>query len=244
MSDPVEKLVLLHKHEEELRVRSLDAIKSDAALTDHLNIVSEAMNLIHAFCHDYQHYDDDELTLQLLGIRLFNDAGASIKLALSGYYQKAFVHVRDVIETYFLIDYLTTYPAKIAEWKAADKKKRIAHFGPGFIRTELDKRDSYTSGQRKKIYDLVSEYASHASYLGFSLLMNAKNLGEVGPFFDQKKLEAWVEELAKRLSHAAVILVHDHKRKDVVLLGTRKHYLDKVNAWAAKYLGGLPSTAP
>jgi hypothetical protein len=47
-----------------------------------------------------------------------------------GYYQKALDQVRDVFETYFLVDYLTTPQGKIAEWKAADKKARIAHFGP------------------------------------------------------------------------------------------------------------------
>jgi len=51
MSDPVENLVSLHKHEEDLRVRIVDAIKGDAALMDHRNIVSEAMNLIYAFYH-------------------------------------------------------------------------------------------------------------------------------------------------------------------------------------------------
>jgi hypothetical protein len=64
----------------------------------------------------------------------------------------------------------------------------------------------------------------------------------VGPFHDRKKLEAWLQELAKRLSHAAVILVHDHKGVDRVLLATRAHYLNAVNAWAAKYLGGKPPT--
>jgi hypothetical protein len=36
------------------------------------------------------HGSEDELTLQYLGIRLFNAGAASAKLALSGYYQKAF----------------------------------------------------------------------------------------------------------------------------------------------------------
>jgi hypothetical protein len=52
--------------------------------------VAEAMNAIYAFTHDHEHGSDNELTLQYLGIRLFNAAGASVKLALSGYYQKAF----------------------------------------------------------------------------------------------------------------------------------------------------------
>jgi hypothetical protein len=50
----------------------------------------------------------------------------------------------------------------------------------------------YSSGARKKIYDLLSEHASHASYPGFSLVMNAQNLGEIGPFFDEKKLGVWL----------------------------------------------------
>jgi hypothetical protein len=126
-----DNLTSRHKHEEDLRARSLATIAADAALSDHWNLVGEAMNVIYVFTHDHSHGSENELTLQYLGIRLFNAAGASAKLALSGYYQKAFDQVRDVIETYFLVDYLSTYPDKIDEWKRADKKWRISHFGPG-----------------------------------------------------------------------------------------------------------------
>jgi len=135
-----DNLTSLHKHEEALRARSLAAIDAD------WNLVAEAMNAVYAFTHDHAYGSENELTLQYLGIRLFNAAGASVKLALSGYYQKAFHQVGDAIETYFLVDYLSTYPEQIDEWRRADKKKRIAHFGPGFIRNALDKRDRYTSG--------------------------------------------------------------------------------------------------
>jgi hypothetical protein len=157
--DPAANFHTLHKHEEEIRANNLAAIERTPVLRDHWAIVAEAMNVIHAFAREHEHQSDDELTLQFLGIRLFNAGAASIKLALSGYYQKAFDQVRDVLETGFLLDYLATYPEKIAEWKAADKKARIAHFGPGVIRTALDKRDGYTSGARKAIYDLISEAA-------------------------------------------------------------------------------------
>jgi hypothetical protein len=159
----IDNLTSLHEHEEKLRVRSVAAIEGDAALSDHWHLVAEALNVIYAFTHDHSPGSENELTLQYLGIRLFNAAGASVKLALSGYYQKAFDHLRDVIETSFLVDYLSTYPEKIGEWKGADKKKRISKFGPGIIRIALDKRDGYASGERKRIYDLISELASHAS---------------------------------------------------------------------------------
>jgi hypothetical protein len=231
-----DNLTSLHKHEEELRARSLAAIEADAPLSDHWNLVAEAMNAIFAFTHDHAHESENELTLQYLGIRLFNAAGASVKLALSGYYQKAFDQVRDVIETYFLVDYLSTYPEKIDEWKHADKKKRISHFGPGVIRNALDKRDGYTSGERKKIYDLISELASHASYPGISLTTTGPaNMAQVGPFFDEKKLATWLQEMAMRLSHAAMILASNPEGSDLKLLMTRRHYLEIVNKWWSKY---------
>jgi hypothetical protein len=233
-----DNLISLHRHEEELRARSLAFIEADAALSDHWNLVAEAMNAIYAFTHDHEHGSDNELTLQYLGIRLFNAAGASVKLALSGYYQKAFDHLRDVIETYFLVDYLSTYPEKIEEWKRADKKKRISHFGPAFIRNALDKRSGHTSGERKRIYDLISELASHASYSGISLTTTgAANMAQVGPFFDEKKLATWLQEMAMRLSHAAVVLVSNPEGSDVKLLITRAHHLEVVNKWWSKYRG-------
>lgn len=234
--DPTDNLHTLHSQEEAVRAQSLAAIGTDGALKDHWTIISEAMNAVYAFSHDHKHQSDSELTLQMLGIRLFNAAATSIKLGQAGYYQKAFDGVRDVLETYFLVDYLTTNPEKIAEWKTADKKTRIAKFGPGFVRTELDKRDRYTSGVRKKVYDLISEYASHASYPGFRLIMNDQNLGEIGPFFNQQKHDAWLRELATRLMHAAVILVSNPEGQDQMLLLTRAHYLESVNQWMSKYM--------
>jgi hypothetical protein len=239
--DATDNLTSLHKHEEELRVQSQAVIKADAALSDHWTLVAEAMNVIYAFTHDHEHGSENELTLQYLGIRLFNAAGASIKLALSGYYQKAFDQLRDVIETYFLVDYLSTYPEKIDEWKVADKRKRISHFRPGVIRNALDKRDGYTSGERKKIYDLISELASHASYPGISMTTTGpSNRAQVGPFFDEKKLKTWLQEIAMRLSHAAVVLVSNPEGSDLKLLMTRKHFLEVVNKWWATYRGVSP----
>jgi hypothetical protein len=233
-----DNLTSLHRLEEELRAKSVTAIDADPALSEHWTFVAEAMNAIYAFTHDHDHGSEDELTLQYLGIRLFNAAGASVKLALSGYYQKAFHQVRDILETSFLVDYLSTYPEKIAEWRGADKKKRITQFGPGVIRNALDKRDGYTSGERKRIYDLISEAASHASYAGLSLIKTGSdNMAQVGPFFDQKKLTVWLHEMALRLSPAALHLMPNTDGHDLKLLATRMHYLEVVHRWWSKYRG-------
>jgi hypothetical protein len=240
---PKENVDKLHEHEEQLRVESLALIAKRADLTDHWKLVQEAMNVIYAFSNDHVHGSDDELTMQFLGIRLFNAAAVSIKLALSGYYQKAFVHVRDILETYFLVDYLRSTPAQISVWKNADNKTLKKSFSPLRIREELDKRDGYTQQERKKFYDLVSQLASHATYKGFQLTTQG-GLGRIGPFVDEAKLQAWLEEMAKRFGHAAICLLSDFEGTDYTLDLTRKHYLDMMNAWGKKYYGPTFPKAP
>jgi hypothetical protein len=231
-------VISLHTHEEELRARSLAVIQADADLSEHWNLIAEAMNAIYAFSRDHVHGSEDELTLQYLGTRLFNAAGASIKLALSGYYQTAFGQVRDVIETSFLVDYLSTYPEKIDEWRRADRKKRMSRFGPDPIRRALDKRSGHTSGERTRIYHLISEFASHPSYASVSLTTTGPaNMVHVGPFFDEQKLRSWLGETAIRLSHAALVLLPHPEGSDANLLMTQAHYLEVVNEWWSKYRG-------
>ena len=224
-----DNLTSLHGHEESIRTESLALIARRTDLTDHLALVEEAMNVIWAFTQEHVHNSDDELTFQFLGIRLFNAAAVSIKLALAGYYQKAFVHVRDILETYFLVDYLRSNPAKVAVWKKADKKQRAREFSPMKIRDELDKRSGYVEGARKAAYDLISENASHATYRGFHL--------KIGPFIDELKLQAWLEEMAKRFGHAAIVLLSDFEGQDHKLDLTRNHYLIVMNEWGRKYYG-------
>jgi hypothetical protein len=238
-------LISLHDGEEQLRARSLAVIQADADLSEHWNLIAEAMNAIYAFSRDHVHGSEDELTLQYLGTRLFNAAGASIKLALSGYYQKAFGQVRDVIETSFLVDYLKTYPEEIDEWRRADRKKRMLHFGPRRIREVLDERDGYTSGERTRIYHLISELASHPSYAGVSLTATGPaNMVHVGPFFDEQKLRSWLGETALRLSPAALALLPHPDGSDVNLLMTQAHYLTVANEWWSKYRVMKPQAAP
>jgi hypothetical protein len=112
------------------------------------------------------------------------------------------------------------------------------------IRNALDARDGYTSGARKKIYDLISESAAHASYPGIALTTTGPlRMAQVGPFFDEEKLATWLREMAMRVSRAAIILVSNSEGDDRQLLATRMHYLTVVNRWWATYRHMLPQTA-
>jgi hypothetical protein len=75
------------------------------------------------------------------------------------------------------------------------------------------------------------------------LVTNAKNLGQIGPFFDERKLAAWLQELAKRLPHAALHLTADPEGRDLKLMAARAHYLKVVDAWRIKYLSGKSGAA-
>jgi hypothetical protein len=134
------------------------------------------------------------------------------------------------------VDYLRSNPAQISVWKNADNRTLKKDFSPQRIREELDKRDGYTQQERKKFYDLVSQHASHATYKGFHLTTQG-GLGRIGPFVDEAKLQAWLEEMAKRFGHAAICLLSDFEGTDHRLDLTRKHYLDVMNVWGKKYFG-------
>jgi hypothetical protein len=85
---------------------------------------------------------------------------------------------------------------------------------------------------------LAQELASHASYPGISLTTTGPaKMAQVGPFFDEKKLEIWIQEVAMRLSHAAIVLVSNPEGRDGQLLAVRVHYLDTANRWWSKYRG-------
>lgn len=232
-----ENFTSLHKEEEQIRVDSLRLIERDVSLSDHLAMIHESMDIIYALAHDHDNTTEDELTIQYLGLRLFNSAASSLKLSLSGYYQSAVMLLRDVFETVALLDYMRTFPDQIAVWKASDKRQRIAKFSPKAIREALDKQDQFTSNRRKEMYDLLSEYASHATAPGFKLLA-PEGLGKIGPFLSEKCLKAWLGDAVKFLVHGATIFTVHFLKVDLPLLTRKGSFLNHVNNWCEKYMSG------
>lgn len=235
--DKLENLKSLHTHEEELRAQSLKIVAADSTLSELLFLVSNAMGIFFGFSHDHKTRSDDELTIQYFAIRLFNTTAVSIKLALGGYIQQALSHIRDVVEVAFLLDYFRTYPEQIKVWRESDKKTRLLKFGPSLIRKALDARDVNKEQKRKKAYDVLCEYATHATYHGFTLI-NKDGQGQVGPFVDEIKLRAWLQEVALRVLPAAE-LVGQHfpdGNEEVVVLYNA--YSDQVQEWWSRQQSG------
>ncbi|WP_211381551.1 hypothetical protein [Bradyrhizobium japonicum] len=233
----VDNLETLHREEERLRGEHQKLVVSKEDLGDHIHIIREAMNMIWALLHEYQHKSEDELTMQFLGIRLFNTAAGSIKLAYSGYYQGAFSSLRDFLETFFLIDYLGTHPEQISSWSSATQRELRGKYGPNAIRSALDARDSFKEGKRKELYDLISHHATHATPSGFKMTTNDM-LGEIGPFYRELNFEAWMGEAAKMVCNAGIVFAASFKAVDERILTTKAVYLEHLNIWKKKYFGG------
>jgi hypothetical protein len=233
----------LHEHEETLRDESLGLLAKDTKHAEMLFLVANAMGILFGFCHDHKAEGDDELTLQYFGLRIFNAAGASIKLALTGYAQQALVHTRDIMEVAFLLDYFSTFPAEISLWKSADERTLKTTFAPVHIREALDARDGNKEQKRRKVYSLLSTYASHATYAGFTMTMKDGE-GQLGPFVDERKLKAWLQELALRLLPAAEIFGRHFPTAPAAVLSLYRSYAHQVIEWAEKNQFGIKGQSP
>jgi hypothetical protein len=161
--------------------------------------VQEAMNIVYGLTHDHLHRSDDELTLQRLGIRLFNASAASVNLALSGYYQIAFAQLRDIVETYFLLDYFSTNKDKNC---CLEDGRPQSKFRPYVIRNELDKRDG----------DVTAWLEEMVKLLGHRAFVYARHFEDVAPDLEVVKkqyfymMKAWLAKLSQACNNTVLPL--------------------------------------
>lgn len=233
-----ENVQSFHEGEERIRAQSLEFIEREPVLAEHLGLIHDALYVLIHFCREHRHQNDDELALQLLGIRLFNDGAASLKLVLSGYYQPAYHHVRDLLEVANLLDYFRNEPAKIAEWRAADDKGDRA-FLPVKVREALDAHAEYAGTRRNMPYKRLSTYAAHPTFRGFRLITN-DNLIQVGPYFDAGILRDWLLETAAWLGYATMTFAEHFKQLSPELATERSVLAKAAVAWHSKYLAAPP----
>ena len=230
-----ENLKTLHKQEEENRTKSILHINADSELRDHLEIVYASLDMTFNFSIEYKPQTDDELTVQFIGIRLFNSIVSCLKLLLAGYYQCSVILLRDILEIGFLLDYFCINSSKISEWKKSSDKERLEKFSPRVIRKALDNRDRFKEKERGKIYKIMSEYAVHPTYSGFKLVA-PEGKAKIGPFFDSKYLKSTIRELAMRVPWSTVIYLVHFKEPPSYLLKIKIDFLAKLKAWSQKHL--------
>jgi len=233
-----ENLLRLHSGEEFIRSKSIEAIERSPDLVAHIEMIEASMDSLDYFARSHKAINEDELTLQLLLIRLFNATASALKLAMAGYYQNSALIQRDMLETIFLLDYFTIDVKLIAQWRSADKKNRLKLFKPAFVRETLDKRDGFTTKKRARAYDLLCELAGHATYDGFRMLTPIPGgQAHCGPFFEVTSLDALISELAKhcaQTSHAPQKYFVPTKRSDVE---AKILIIENQRRWATRFFG-------
>ncbi len=230
-----DNLVSLHFQEEQLRGKALELVAQDTNLQLHIAIVEQAMNLSDLL-RQFPTDDEDLKVIQLLGMRLFNALGASLKLALSGYVQNSTLVMRDILETVFLVDLFRGENSLIAKWRLADGRTLKADFSPAAVRKALDTRYGHTTKRREKIYKLFSELAGHPT-MKSAWMMRPQKDGDavIGPFIEKTSLDAVLSEMGQVAIQSGQNLNAFFPADWQSAFGTRKAFEEMSQQWFAAF---------
>ena len=145
------------------------------------------------------------------------------------------IHQRDVLETGFLIDYLSSHVSKIKKWKESSRKDRLDNYKPIKIIKALDRRDCIEESRRYEIYIMMCENAAHPTFKGNKLLA-PEGFVKIGPFINNKFLKSTIEELALRVPYFTVIYSSFFQKIDKIFLKMKIDYFTELKNWSQKFL--------
>jgi hypothetical protein len=230
-----ENIIALGTQEAEFRARSLKLIDETPALLEHLNVIEAAMSAIVDHVQGRPERHPDELPLKGLGIRLFNDLGAGLGDALSGYYQQALGALRDIVELQLLFDDFSDDPAKIGRWSAASRRDREREFGPRVVRQRLDARYQHKGEMRRTVYQRLSMLATHPSPEGLAIIA-PDGLAILGPFFEPGRLKVVLEEMAQQGLAATVNFTSLFPAETEDERAAKAGFLQRAGRWAEQFM--------
>jgi hypothetical protein len=240
-----DNMTRLYSGEEALRTESLRRIGEMPDLATHLHMIEQAMDLLHGLLPEKGNPDDDQLTLGNLGIRCFNALASCAKLSLSGYYQAAAIHIRDVLEVAFLLDHFTSNPGLVTQWRTGSERDRKKLFAPLAIRQALDDRDHLTDQKRKAAYEQLCKLAGHATPEGAVMLAPDPNEKAVhcGPFLEITALQAILSEAALTAIQAGNSFGLLMNADDLRAHGVRLAFMHAEAEWLTQFFGQEPNQA-
>lgn len=231
------KLGALHMGEQGLREKAEAFIAENPKLQLHLTIVEHAMDLADWF-RKIPINDEDLKVLQIMGMRTFNAFGASLNLALSGYFQNSALIMRDILETVFLLNYFSGDRAEISRWRLADKAVRKRQFAPVHIRTALDKRDGFTERRRQKAYEMFCELAAHPTMQSdYMMRPNKDGDAVIGPFMEITGLDAVLSEMGRLAVQVGTILAVFLVDYGNIAAAARKAFDHDMHRWLKEFYG-------
>ncbi len=204
------------------------ALRRSGLAQRNLAAAGKAIDLLHTFAREEAFNDDDDITILRLVIRVLNDAGASGKCALAGYYQQSISHIRDIIEVAFLLDLFWRKPDQIRVWREASDRDRKKLFKPVKLRETLDQLDGRTDSARQEAYAFYSGHGTHVTPNLEVISPNSQT--QIGPFPSDKIIVLLTYDLTKWLcaatGYAAKSLDHRKIPDSDRSLAFVKHKLD------------------
>ena len=217
-------------------MKSLAVVAASEPLTAHIHAVQAAMNHLHVLLVSHTKVGTDEHAIQLICIRLFNVGATTLKLGLTGYYQAGFQTLRDAFELVNLVDLFRIDTTVIFRWRTADDRAHQKEFKPVAVRESLERHPDFKEQKRNATYKTYSNFATHATYKSFNLLMTGGQV-QLGPFFDETKLKALLEDMGAHLSHATlgVSMLFD-KGSTIEELVAKSEFLASLKAYHQMYI--------
>jgi hypothetical protein len=218
--------------------QSDEFVLADADLRTHVQMINIDLNFIDELLRAHIHRTSDELIVHRLAVRCFNSGAAALQLARSGYYQPCIAIIRDIMETSLLLDLFSREPTVIGEWTRSTEKERDRKFSAYQVRLRLEVLDVRDSGRvlnRAQTYKRFCTYGTHPSPEGFSLI-SPNMMTQIGPFPDEGRLRAVIEEIALHLTFASIVIANfvDSEKAEVINLQVK--FFTQTDIWANKYL--------
>lgn len=230
-------LLLLNEGEEEIRKNNILFLEACPDLLAHLDLTERSMDLIDVFVRQQVEVDDDGRAIQHLGIRIFNGLASAWKLMASGYYQKAALIQRDLIETIYLVDYFRIHPDTVSAWRFADRKQLQREFGPSAVRKALDEHGGRGKSKRDENYYKFSNLAAHPTKLGFEMLRPKGGDAIIGPFPDNTSLKALLEEHGSLAAQAGFAIVARLNFEGEMANSTAHRFITGFMDYAVRFFG-------
>lgn len=233
--DIPDNFLRLRAFEDEIHAQSLATIRASQDHLWHLALIEKSLDLLNILSQKFEGDGDDQLTVQLLGIRMSNDLFAALRLLMSGYYQSGVMQLRDAFETLLLVDLFSSQPERILEWRTIDEKERKRKFKVFDIRVALDVRDGDTSRRREKRYGLLCELGAHPTYRGIALTRAENGLAIWGPFHRGDLLRATIEDMVWVAIEAAFVMGRNFELKRVDHIAVDLGFYEWVSRWNERF---------
>ncbi|WP_156970059.1 hypothetical protein [Arenimonas malthae] len=232
----------LRWQEQAIQAEAVKAIESSPDHGLHIGMVERSLDLLNVLVGKAPAKNDDDLTIQLLGIRVTNDLLGCLRLALGGYCQPGVMLLRDAFETTLLVDYFHLRPERIAEWRsftsndpsASNGESRKAlrqEFKAVSIREALDNRDADGSLRRMKRYKMLSSLGAHPTFAGIALTRDENGLAQWGPFFREALLFAVIEELVWVAMEGAFVLGRHFELEEIPQIAVDVGFYETMSRW-------------